>query len=100
MADTVTVSVSVATLGLLAERLFDLIVKPRLRTKEEQAAKRGDTSGEKDPAFWKQEFRSAVDEKLDQRVMPILENQTRILESLARTVEGIATQMDVRKRRR
>jgi hypothetical protein len=49
-----------------------------------------ETSGAQDPAFWKQEFRSAVDEKLDQRVMPILDNQSKILESLARTQEGVA----------
>jgi hypothetical protein len=89
MADPVTITVSGATLALVAERVFALFIAPRLRPKEDSASSNS-SSGQKDPAFWKQEFRSAIDEKLEQRIIPILENQQKILESQARTQEGVA----------
>lgn len=100
MADPVTITVSGATLALVAERLFAYFVSPKLRTKEEtDARKPPNSSGDKDPAFWQQEFRAAIDEKLEQRVIPILEKQTSILESLAHTSEGIADSVSRRRRR-
>jgi len=93
MADLVNISMSGATLCLVAERLFSIFVAPKMRTKEERQARAGETSGEKDPAFWEKKFGQIFDEKLDQRVLPILEKQTSIQESLARTMEGMATQL-------
>lgn len=73
---------------------------PRLSASKERAA----DSGGKDPSYWKQEFRAAIDEKLDQRIIPILEGQQKILESQARTQEGVAKLVeelvDVSRKRR
>lgn len=72
MADLVTISMSSATVVLIAERLYAYMIAPNMRTKEEQKAYQGSASGDKDPDFWRAEFRHAIDEKLDQRVLPIL----------------------------
>jgi len=88
MAEPITITLQAGTLMLLAERAYVYLIQPRLRTKEDAIVK--GNSGAQDPAFWKSEFREAIDEKLDQRVIPILENQSKILESLARTQEGLA----------
>jgi len=73
MAEPVTITVSAATVVLIAERFYAYLLAPKLRTKEEQKVFEGAASGEKDPAYWKSEFRQAIDEKLDQRVLPILD---------------------------
>lgn len=101
MADVFTFTTSGATLALIAERLAVYFIVPRF--KDRRPIQEGSTSGDKDPAFWRAEFRQAIDEKLDQRIMPLLEKQTEILESVARTQEGMATmveQLSDRKRRR
>jgi hypothetical protein len=85
MAEPITIALHSGTVILLLERAFALFIQPRMR-----ARNGNETSGAQDPAFWKQEFRSAVDEKLDQRVMPILERQTVIQEAQTRTLEGVA----------
>jgi hypothetical protein len=84
VAEPITIALHSGTVILLLERAFALFIQPRMRRNGNE------TSGAQDPAFWKQEFRSAVDEKLDQRVMPILERQTVIQEAQTRTLEGVA----------
>jgi hypothetical protein len=95
MADPVTITISGATAVLVGERLFAYVIAPRFRQ-----GQIGANSGDKDPSFWKQEFRQAIDEKLEQRIMPILERQTTILESVARTQEGMAVMVEGKIRRR
>lgn len=70
--DGFTFTVSGTMAALVIERLYAYMLAPKLRTKEEQRAFEGAASGDKDPAYWKAEFREAIDEKLDQRVLPIL----------------------------
>jgi hypothetical protein len=89
VAEPITIALHSGTVILLLERAFALFIQPRMRAKENTSSDNVN-SGEQDPAFWKQEFRSAVDEKLDQRVMPILERQTVIQEAQTRTLEGVA----------
>ncbi len=71
-ADGFTFTVSGTMVALVVERLYAYMLAPKLRTKEEQKAYQGSSSGDKDPDFWRSEFRHAIDEKLDQRVLPIL----------------------------
>lgn len=75
-ADGFTFTVSGTMAALVIERLYAYMLAPKLRTREEQKAFEGTASGEKDPAYWKAEFRQAIDEKLDQRVLPILSKLT------------------------
>lgn len=99
--DAVTITTSSATLVLIAERLVAYFIIPRLRSS--RSTQEGATSGDKAPSYWRQEFRAAIDEKLDQRILPILERQTVILESVAKTQEGMASlveQLAEKKRRR
>jgi hypothetical protein len=107
MADPVTITISGATLALLGERLFAYFVTPHLRTKAEAVARAGNTAGEQDPAYWKQEFRASQIEVNKLQVMPILESlgraqekQSAILESMAKTMEGVATMVEARGSRR
>ena len=105
MADPITITLQGGTLLLIGERLFAYLITPRLRTKGETEERKSlITSGDQDPAFWQREFREAIDEKLDQRVIPILEKQTAILETQARTMEGVSATVrdlaDIMKRRR
>lgn len=72
MADPVTITVSGATLALVAERLFAYFVSPKMRTKEETAA-RGERSSDKPPEFWQKEFRDAVMEVNRLQILPLLE---------------------------
>jgi hypothetical protein len=83
------------TSGLAALVIKDVLffIVPKFR------GARASVSGDKDPSFWKQEFRSAIDEKLDQRIIPILEKQTAIMESVARTQEGMVTLLERKVKR-
>ncbi len=71
--------------GILAVQVIRVVLDgvPKLLT----AAKRGgnfiQTTGEKDPAFWQMEIRQAMREEVSTTILPILAQQTRILEKLA-----------------
>ena len=102
MAEPITITLQAGTVLLIGERIFALFVAPRMRAREEP--RKGQSSGEKDPAYWENKFGQVIDEKLDQRIIPILEKESQILESLARTMEGVATSVkelaDSSRRRR
>jgi hypothetical protein len=95
LADAVTITIGATQLAILAKMANDFLA-PRFSAAREASriSSLANTSGEKDPAFWQREFRGAIDEKLDQRIIPILENQSKILESQALTMAGIAKIVD------
>lgn len=93
MADGLTLTIGATQLAVLAKIAFDFL-GPRI------ASGRNGSAGEKAPEYWQREFRSAIDEKIDQRLIPIMENQSRILEKQTETLESIAAVMANRARRR
>lgn len=62
-----TITIKVGTLLLLLERLGSYLLPLLIRRRE------GETSGAMHPSEWKREFRDAIDEKLEQRVLPLME---------------------------
>jgi len=97
VADLITITVHSATALLVAERLFGYVVIPLLKKQKENGA-----SGSKDPAYWQREFREAIDEKLDQRILPLLKQGSDSQAQTSQTLSKIETLLEelIKQRRR
>lgn len=107
MADPITITVSSATVLLVAERLFSIFLQPRLRSSSDRHVEKANgngASGAKDPAYWQREFREAIDEKLEQRILPLLktttETQVEISKTLLKTQATLEELVSQRRRSR
>ena len=79
MADAAT-SIGIGSIALPAiywmGKIAFRVVETKLSAKPNGNGENKGTSGALNPSYWKQEFRSALDEKIEQRLLPLLEKLT------------------------